>query len=174
MIKFFFYRVWKLDRLENYLGAMECQGFKLEYMMCNYWFSFRKTVPKNTQYLLSVSFLKDYEMLCDDYELRKNHGANPVPTHCSGGKRIHRISNVSEDVAEYKTNRDRCLRGVLLKSILVILIFLLGAIALSIKTNLSLYSLFIVGFCVYLLLDSIIGYLYLCYVVYKCKVNSTD
>ena len=132
--------------------------------MCNYWFSFRKAVPKKTQYLLSVSFWKDYEMLDDDYELRKNHGANPVPTHCSGGKRIHRISNLMEDVAKYKANRDQCLRGVLLKKILVSSIFLLGALALCFKTNLSSYSLIIMCVCVYLLLDNIIGCIYLSYV----------
>ncbi len=129
MRKFFFYPMWNMEKAEAYLSEMEAKGFRLERVKLLYFFQFRKAAPKEAQYVLSYRFVKAYDILEYEYELRRDHSAQIVQQEKPWGTvGIHRIVGSAADLRHFRACRRQYMRRVLLQRLLFWLFLMACAI----------------------------------------------
>ena len=128
MRKFIFYTLWTCNKLEKYLENMESTGLRLSRFSFTYWFDFVESKPKHVHYFYSTSFIKDVEMLEDEYQVRKKYDAKPIPSISSGLNHIHRFSRTKIDIDELRRIRNNIPRRIILKKSVVYIIALMGVV----------------------------------------------
>lgn len=80
MKRFRFFPLWEIENLEDWLKKMEQSGYILDNIKYSYFFSFRKTSPKNAHYFITNKSFRGESMGTWDYALQSNHKANPIKT----------------------------------------------------------------------------------------------
>ena len=113
MWKVILYPQWKYDHVEKLLTEYEKRGLRLQRVVFCYLFQFVPSTPKETIYLFSYTFVKEWGMLQASYELRRYHGANRIHVQGSGGIEIYRMINQGHDFDEFYQFRYAYLKHVL-------------------------------------------------------------
>lgn len=78
MIKFIFFPLWNIEKLESALNEMEHQGYRLDYIKYDYWFHFRKANSKKASYFLSYRNYKSSKLIGLDNSLLTEHKAQLI------------------------------------------------------------------------------------------------
>ena len=162
MRKFFFYFIWKSDKLETFLNEMEEKGFRLDHVSFRYFFSFKRAKPKSVRYVDAYTFMKDCGMMQYSYDIRRNNAADIVPVYHSGLMQIHRVPDRQADLSDFETGRNRYMRGVLLQKIVFLLFILMGAVCAFLKSDQTAWGFLLPAcMCIYLIGADFFGFLYL-------------
>lgn len=78
MKKFFFFPLWKIEKIEKELSQLELNGWRLDRLSAFNCFHFVESSPKHTSYFFTYKLLKENGMADIEHFLKSKHGANPV------------------------------------------------------------------------------------------------
>lgn len=121
MICFRFYPQWNYERIELWLAEMERQGYRLDKVICYWWFSFVKAKPKNVRYIFTYNFIKESAMLECEYELRSRYHADLIKSPGIFYVSIYRETH-GANLTEIVTFRQTYLKHVFSQKMLIGLI----------------------------------------------------
>ena len=78
MKKFFFFPLWKVEKIEKALSNMEQNGWRLDRISFFNCFHFVESPPKKTSYFFAYKLIKENGMADIEHFLKSKLGANPV------------------------------------------------------------------------------------------------
>ena len=78
MKKFFFYPLWKIERLEGKLSSLEQMGWRLDRVSPINCFHFVESTAKDTSYFFTYKLIKENGMADIEHFIKSKHNANPV------------------------------------------------------------------------------------------------
>lgn len=78
MKKFFFFPLWKVEKIEEELSTMEQNGWHLDRLSAFNCFHFVASSAKRTSYFFTYKLLRENGMADIEHFLKSKHGANPV------------------------------------------------------------------------------------------------
>ena len=78
MKKFFFFPLWKVEKIEKALSNMEQNGWRLDKISFFNCFHFVESSPKKTSYFFTYKLIKENGMADIEHFLKSKLGANPV------------------------------------------------------------------------------------------------
>ncbi len=79
MKKFFFFPLWKIEKLEEELSKLEQKGWRLDRLSPFNCFHFVEAAAKDTSYFFTYKLIKENGMADIEHFLKSKHSANPVP-----------------------------------------------------------------------------------------------
>lgn len=78
MKKFFFFPLWKIEKLEEKLSKLEHMGWRLDKLSPFNCFYFVESSAKNTSYFFTYKLIKENGMADIEHCLKSKYSANPV------------------------------------------------------------------------------------------------
>ena len=96
MKKFFFFPLWKVEKIEKALSNMEQNGWRLDRISFFNCFHFVESPPKKTSYFFTYKLIKENGMADIEHFLKSKLGANPVngaPTAILHSVYVYRIAS---------------------------------------------------------------------------------
>lgn len=78
MKRFFFFPLWKIEKIEKELSELELNGWRLDRLSAFNCFHFVESSPKHTSYFFTYKLIKENGMADIERFLKSKHGANPV------------------------------------------------------------------------------------------------
>ncbi|MBE6813733.1 MAG: DUF2812 domain-containing protein [Ruminococcaceae bacterium] len=78
MNKIIFFNLWEIEKLEQFLEDMECNGFRLDNIKYSYCFCFKKSEPRLMHYFLSYKSFRGQSMDYCDYALESKYSSNQI------------------------------------------------------------------------------------------------
>lgn len=129
MKKFMFFPLWKINKLENKLNEMEKQGYRLDYIKYAYWFYFKESKSKNSDYIITYTMPKDNHsgMYEYGYELLSEYSANEIKS-TQTIYNVYRITGENRDFKDLIAYRDKYFQRVYFQYMIISLFFLLISI----------------------------------------------
>ena len=79
MKKFFFFPLWRIEKLEEKLSKLEQKGWRLDRLSPFNCFHFVEAAAKDTSYFFTYKLIKENGMADIEHFLKSKHSANPVP-----------------------------------------------------------------------------------------------
>ena len=137
MRKFIYFPLWNINKIENILRDKENQGFKLMGVKFSSLFYFKKSIPKDVEYVLTYNFVKSNKAAMHEWQrkLISEYGAQEIPCiNCD-----YHLCRITKpvDLTEFKKYRCHYMKYVLLQYLLMILVFVLSGIFLFVTTMLG-------------------------------------
>lgn len=145
MWKILFYTMAGYKNVEKKLCVFEEDGYRVDRVMLNYFFHFKKAPPKRTSYFLTHHFLKEYDLQYLEKELSQNYNANPV---CCSYSRVNlwRICSQFEKKEQFEEARRKYFIHVVTQELILIgfflICFILSFVALYFQGTTCIKSLF--------------------------------
>ncbi len=126
MKKFIFFPLWKIDKLENKLNEMEKRGYRLDYIKYAYWFYFKESKPKDSDYIITYTMYNDNHpgMYECGHQLLSEYSANEIQT-IQTKYNVYRITGENRDFKNLIAYRDKYFQCVYFKNMLGVLLLLL-------------------------------------------------
>lgn len=78
MKKYFFFPLWKIEKIEENLSVLERKGWRLDRLSPFNCFHFVESPAKNTSYFFTYKLIKENGMADIEHFLKSKHSANPV------------------------------------------------------------------------------------------------
>lgn len=138
MTKFFFFPLWKIEKVEEELSNLEGNGWRLDRLSPFNCFHFVKSSAKDTSYFFTYNLIKDIGMADIEHFLKAKHSANPVRGTTSTS--IFHTVNVYRIVSNADLEKPRFYRNIYLQH-LVRQQLLLGAFLPILCTMLLIFQL---------------------------------
>ena len=135
MIRFKFYPQWDYARVERWLADMEAQGYRLDKVLCYWWFFFVKSTPKSVQYIFTYNFIKESAMFDCEHELCSRYNANLIESPGIFYVTVYRETQGS-DLSEIIQFRQSYLKHVFAQKMLI------GLLLSVLPITVTVYSLF--------------------------------
>lgn len=136
MICFNFYPQWNYKKIELWLAEMEHRGYRLDKVICYWWFSFVKARPRNAQYIFTYNFIKESAMFDCEHELRSRYNANLIESPGIFYVSIYRETHGS-DLTAIVAFRQSYLKHVFIQKMIIGLILSVPAIAITVYSWLT-------------------------------------
>lgn len=113
--KFCFYTVSNFEKVEKFLSVMEENGYRVDKIHCNYFYSFIKVKPKKVHYFLTYSPLgSSLSMYGLEMKLKEKKAFNSslLIKEKFESPAVYRICNIEEDLSILKNQRNNILRKI--------------------------------------------------------------
>ncbi len=112
-----FFPLWRFEKLEHWLEAMEAQGWRLQKVQWGFWFSFRMGTPKQVRYVWMGHDMKrkePFELWEQEHHLRSAWNAESIESSMTNFE-LYRLIRTDADLTEFQKARvwnwKRLLRG---------------------------------------------------------------
>ena len=142
MTKFFFFPLWKIEKVEEKLSNLERNGWRLDRLSPFNCFHFVKASAKDASYFFTYNLIKDIGMADIEHYLKSKHNANPVRGTTSTS--IFHAVNVYRIVSNADLEKPQFYRNIYLQH-LVRQQLLLGAFIPVLCTMLLIFQLVAYG-----------------------------